>query len=535
MYTQLEIDKALQLYEQIHSIRKVVKRLGYPSKAQLELWLKEKRLTGQVMPKNKWSTADIQALREAAVSCFVKHHRNYSATLNELGYAVSRATLYRWQKECFPEPREKTLVEESTQPIQHSLEIKKQAVEAMRLSGQSVIRIAREFGVSRKTLYDWDQELASTLGVLPMTRTRRRGTNGDKTVQSATDVSLKQAFKKVAELEKLVNQLTTESEALQKEIHHLRLQKDVLVKAAECLKKEQGVNLQSLNNREKTIVIDALGSQYKLGDLLGYLGLAKSSYFYQKKSLAQVDKYQNLKHLIKEIFNENHQCYGYRRIRMALNRKGIVASEKVIRRLMKSEHLRVYVPRIKRFSSYQGEISPDVPNLLQRNFHADKPNQKWLTDITEFSIPSGKVYLSPVIDCLDGLPVAWTVGTHPDEQLVNEMLLKATAQLKPGQRPIIHSDRGAHYRWTKWIALTESAGLQRSMSKKACSADNSACEGFFGRMKMEMFYGRSWFGVTLDELIDRINDYMKWYREKRLKLSLSGLSPMEFRRYNGIT
>ena len=127
---------------------------------------------------------------------------------------------------------------------------------------------------------------------------------------------------------------------------------------------------------------------------------------------------------------------------------------------MKSEHLRVYVPRIKRFSSYQGEISPDVPNLLQRNFHADRPNQKWLTDITEFSIPSGKVYLSPVIDCLDGLPVAWTVGTHPDEQLVNEMLLKATAQLKPGQHPIIHSDRGAHYRWTKWIALTESAGFR---------------------------------------------------------------------------
>ena len=109
---------------------------------------------------------------------------------------------------------------------------------------------------------------------------------------------------------------------------------------------------------------------------------------------------QNLKRLIKEIFNENRQCYGYRRIRMALNRKEIVASEKVIRRLMKSEHLRVYVPRIKRFSSYQGEISPDVPNLLQRNFHADKLNQKWLTDITEFSIPSGKVYLSPVIDYL---------------------------------------------------------------------------------------------------------------------------------------
>ena len=106
------------------------------------------------------------------------------------------------------------------------------------------------------------------------------------------------------------------------------------------LKKEQGVNLQSLSNREKTIVIDALRSQYKLGDLLGYSGLAKSSYFYQKKSLVQTDKYQNLKRLIKEIFNKNHQCYGYRRFRMALNRKGGVASEKMIRRLMKTEHLR---------------------------------------------------------------------------------------------------------------------------------------------------------------------------------------------------
>ena len=125
MYTQQEIDKALQLYEQIRSIRKVVKQLGYPSKTHLGLRLKEKRLTGQVMPKNKWSTADIQALREEAVCCFVKHHRNYSTTPNELSYAASRATLYRWQKEYFPELHEKTLVEESTQPIQHSLEIKK--------------------------------------------------------------------------------------------------------------------------------------------------------------------------------------------------------------------------------------------------------------------------------------------------------------------------------------------------------------------------------------------------------------------------
>lgn len=241
MYTQQEIDKALHLYEQIHSIRKVVKLLGYTFKAQLELWLKEKRLTGQVIPKNKWPTADIQALRQEAVRCFVKHHRNYSATLNELGYAVNRATLYRWQKQYFPELREKTLVEGSTQSIQHSLEVKKQAVKAIRSPGRSVIHIAREFGVSRKTLYDWDQELASTVGGLSMIRKRSRGTSGDKKVLSADDSSLKQAFKKVDELEKLVNQLAAESEVLHEEIDQLRLQKDVLVKAAECLKKNRAL------------------------------------------------------------------------------------------------------------------------------------------------------------------------------------------------------------------------------------------------------------------------------------------------------
>ena len=95
-------------------------------------------------------------------------------------------------------------------------------------------------------------------------------------------------------------------------------------------------------------------------------------------------------------------------------------------------------------------------------------------------------------------------GEHPDEKLANDMLLKALVRLKPNEHPIIHSDRGGHYRWLKWIELTENAGLQRSMSKKGCSADNSACEGFFGRMKNEMFYGRSWDGISIEELINQI-------------------------------
>jgi|GEM_PF-436995 len=159
----------------------------------------------------------------------------------------------------------------------------------------------------------------------------------------------------------------------------------------------------------------------------------------------------------------------------------------------------------RKYSSYIGEISPEVENIVNRNFHAEQPNEKRLTDITEFSIPAGKVYLSPIIDCFDGLAVTWTIGVSPSSELVNSMLDAAIAELSDSERPIIHSDRGGHYRWPGWIDRMDSAGLIRSMSKKGCSPDNSACEGFFGRLKNEMFYNRSWRGVTIEEFIKRLD------------------------------
>ena len=201
---------------------------------------------------------------------------------------------------------------------------------------------------------------------------------------------------------------------------------------------------------------------------------------------------------------------------------------------MKEESLKVRKVEHRRYSSYQGEISPEVENIIKRDFHADQPNKKWLTDITEFHIPAGKIYLSPIIDCFDGLPVSWTIGTSPSADLVNSMLDEAVSALAEGERPIIHSDRGAHYRWPGWIERMEAAGLTRSMSKKGCSPDNSACEGFFGRLKNEMFYGVSWGGVSIDEFISELDRYIHWYAEKRIKISLGGMSPIDYRRSLGL-
>jgi putative transposase len=172
---------------------------------------------------------------------------------------------------------------------------------------------------------------------------------------------------------------------------------------------------------------------------------------------------------------------------------------------------------------------------LNRDFSACAPNRKWLTDITEFQIPAGKIYLSPMIDCFDGLVVSWSIGTRPDAELVNTMLDAAIdTVIASSDRPVVHSDRGGHYRWPGWLTRMADARLTRSMSRKACSPDNAACEGFFGRLKNELFYARDWLDTTIDEFIAALDAYIRWYNEARIKISLGSLSPVEHRNSLGI-
>ncbi len=284
-------------------------------------------------------------------------------------------------------------------------------------------------------------------------------------------------------IEKIIQekkQLEEERKVLQQEIEQLRMERDALEMAGKLLKKYTGISLKEMNNRDKAIVIDALNSRYSLNKLLELFDIAKSSYFYQLSAIKKPDKNDCIREEIKTIFEKSKKRYGYRRIHGVLKNKGIVISEKTIRKIMTEEHLVVYRKSAKKYSSYQGEVTPAVENIINRNFHSEAPNQKWLTDITEFALPSVKVYLSPIIDCFDGMPVSWTIGISPNAALVNDMLDLAYSTLSDDEHPIVHSDRGSHYRWQGWIDRMEGYQLTRSMSKKGCSPDNSACEGFFG-------------------------------------------------------
>lgn len=161
---------------------------------------------------------------------------------------------------------------------------------------------------------------------------------------------------------------------------------------------------------------------------------------------------------------------------------------------------------------------------------AAAPNEKWLTDISEFQIAAGKVCLSPMIDCFDGQVVSWSIGTRPDAELVNPMLDSAIDTLPDSsKRPIVHSDRGAHYRWPGWLSRIADAQLIRSMSRKGCSPDNAAGAGFFGRLKPEMFHPGNWQSTSIEQFTQALDSYIRWYNEKRIEISLGSLSPIRYR------
>ncbi|MBR6013963.1 MAG: IS3 family transposase [Selenomonadaceae bacterium] len=279
-------------------------------------------------------------------------------------------------------------------------------------------------------------------------------------------------------------------------------------------------------------IVRQIEKGHKQPELLASVHLPKSSYYYIKQNKA--DKYCNLRQKIIELFEENKSRYGYRRIHALLVKERIRVSEKIVRRLMREEKLEVKIKRTRKYYSYKGEITPAPANVIARDFHAEKPNEKWLSDLTEFAIPAGKVYLSPMVDCFDGYICAWTIGTNPNADLVNKMLVQAIGTLKDDEHPIIHTDRGCHYRWDGWIALMEKNMLKRSMSAKGCSPDNSACEGFFGRLKNEFFYGRDWRDFSIEDFIATLDDYLHWYNDVRIKKSLGFLSPRDYRQKLGL-
>jgi transposase InsO family protein/transposase-like protein len=511
MYSYEDRIRAVKLYIKLGKRTcATIRQLGYPTINSLKGWYREYEQerdlqAGYVRSRPRYS----EEQKQVAVQHFLDHGRCIASTMKALRYPC-RQTLAAWIEERHPEVRARVIVR--TANVKRSPELKKAAVIELCTRQTSAQAIAQELAVSRTALYNWKDQLL--------------GREAPPSMKRQNDA------KPTAETTELQRQV----ESLQQDIRKLQLEYDLLKKATELLKKGLGVDLQLLSNREKTLLVDALKPNYALSELFVEIGLARSTYFYHRAALQKPDKYTDVRLSIIEVFESNHRCYGYRQMRAALGRRQMFISEKVVQRLMKQECLKVAANKRRRYGSYLGEISPAPENVINRDFRAGTPNEKWLTDITEFQILAGKVYLSPIIDCFDGLVVSWTIGTRPDSALVNTMLDAAIETVAGSDiRPVIHSDRGAHYRWPGWLSRMHKAKLTRSMSRKGCSPDNAACEGFFGRLKTELFYPRNWQATTIEQFIEVVDSYIHWYNEKRIKISLGSLSPLEYRESLGLT
>ncbi len=254
--------------------------------------------------------------------------------------------------------------------------------------------------------------------------------------------------------------------------------------------------------------------------------MARSTFYYQLKVLGKGDRQADIKAEIRRIYDHHRGRYGYRRVTAAIRQAGQQINRKKVQRLMQQLQLKSLV-RPKKYRSWRGEVGQAAPNLLEREFAAERLNQKWVTDVTEFNVDGQKLYLSPVMDLYNGEIVAYQLDRRPSFELVRGMLKKALATLKRKDRPLLHSDQGWQYRMPAYRRLLAGRKLTQSMSRKGNCLDNAAMESFFGTLKSECFRLERF--TCVDQLRDAIDRYIHYYNHERIKQKLKGLSPVQYR------
>ena len=270
------------------------------------------------------------------------------------------------------------------------------------------------------------------------------------------------------------------------------------------------------------MAIRELRQNYPLAMLLEIAQIPRSTFYYHLKQSRKMDKYETAKEEITAIYHENKGRYGYRRITAELHKRNIPLNHKTVQRLMKELGIVCRV-RMKKYRSYKGEVGKIAPNHLKRNFYAEKPNQKWVTDVTEFQISGQKLYLSPILDLCSRDIVSYTISERPVLSMVTSMLEKAFSTLPEGTKLLLHSDQGWQYQHKQYQRMLERRGIQQSMSNKGNCLDNAVMENFFGLLKSELLYLQTF--DSMDHFKTELVEYLEYYNNRRIKARLKGLPP----------
>ncbi len=255
--------------------------------------------------------------------------------------------------------------------------------------------------------------------------------------------------------------------------------------------------------------------------------MARSTFYYNLKQSKKEDKYINLKYMISSIFHQHKGRYGYRRITLELCNRGITVNHKTVRKLMVVLGIKSKIKRM-RYRSYKGEVGKVCPNIINRDFKADRPYVKLATDITQVTIDSQKIYFSPILDMFNGEILAHAISSSPNLELIKDMLNQLYTQVDIPAEAILHSDQGWHYQHKIYQNILQEHKTMQSMSRKGNCLDNSKMENFFGIMKSELLYPNKY--TSMDVFIKDLNEYIEYYNNERIKLGLNGKSPVQYRK-----
>ncbi len=252
--------------------------------------------------------------------------------------------------------------------------------------------------------------------------------------------------------------------------------------------------------------------------------MSRSTYYFELKRLEEDDlRDEALKEQILEIFEKNHGRYGVRRVHMALANAGIAVNHKKVQRLMHEMGLKGKRPKEK-YHSYQGVVGKIADNIIDRDFKASNPLEKWSTDVSQFNFPWGKCYFSPILDMATNEIISYDLSRSPNLKQVIDMLDRAFEKFPDINGLIMHSDMGWQYQHAAYVNMLKEHGIVQSMSRKGNCYDNCIVETFFGRMKTEMFYGFESEYTSFELFGKAVEEYIYYYNYERIQ-SKTGWTP----------
>ena len=264
--------------------------------------------------------------------------------------------------------------------------------------------------------------------------------------------------------------------------------------------------------------------KYSISEMCKFFKVSRSGYYDYVKRMDIPDRDLPLAEMIRECQEKCGRTYGYRRVHIWLEREGIYRNPKTILRIMQKYNL-LSVVRRKKYRNY-GNYLHRYDNLLNRDFNADRPNQKWVTDISYIKTQQGTLYLSIIRDLYDNSIVAYKTGTEQNINLVLSTIRVAKRKEKVTAEVQLHSDQGFQYTSNQYFKLTKSYGITPSMSRRGNPYDNAMAENFFSILKTECIYRTKL--RTYEDARILISEYIHFYNNERIQLKTK-LTPLEKR------